>query len=190
MLESIGFCWDFKEAAWSQRFNELVAYKQVHGNCNVPFDFPDNPPLGFWVSEQRRQRRKLMDGDSNKAKTNQSNNSRKTGRKRRAESQSTALTNERISALEEIGFCWNRLEAAWDERYQELVAYKARFGDCKVPQGFKENPGLAIWVRTQRMQYRKLKEGNKNHMTERRIEALEKIGFVWSYRKSSTKIID
>ena len=192
-LDSIGFCWDYKDYAWNQRFNELVAYKKIYGNCNVPFEYTDNPSLGFWVSEQRRQRRKLILEEEEK----EGGYNKKSGsRKKRKSRSSAALTRERIHALEEIGFCWNRLEAAWEERYQELVEYKAKYGDCNVPQqrggcalednndNHNHNPGLAVWVGTQRIQYRKFKgpQKQKSHMTERRVEALENIGFVWSCR--------
>ena len=39
-LNSIGFTWKIRETHirvdWEVRFQELVDYKRVHGNCNVP----------------------------------------------------------------------------------------------------------------------------------------------------------
>ena len=39
---------------WEQKFKELEEYKEEHGDCNVPQRYPDNPPLGRWVNNQRR----------------------------------------------------------------------------------------------------------------------------------------
>ena len=52
-LEKIGFVWDANEAAWTTRFVELVAYKQEHGDCNVPRNYGPNEQLGRWVFTQR-----------------------------------------------------------------------------------------------------------------------------------------
>ena len=33
---------------------KLKAYKSVHGNCNVPRGWAEDPGLGQWVADQRR----------------------------------------------------------------------------------------------------------------------------------------
>ena len=35
-LKEIGFVWDAHEAAWRLQFEELKAYKEKNGHCNVP----------------------------------------------------------------------------------------------------------------------------------------------------------
>jgi hypothetical protein len=56
-LQSLGFTW--KVAAppvgWDQRFQELLEYKRLNGDCNVPQTYPENRPLGRWVMKQRCQ---------------------------------------------------------------------------------------------------------------------------------------
>ena len=54
------------------------------------------------------------------------------------------LSAERIARLEAIGFVWDRFEAAWEESFAELLAYKEANGDCNVPQG----SSLGGWVAT------------------------------------------
>ena len=49
-LKDIGFEWDPNEAAWRLRFEELKAYKQKNGHCNLP---QSEPELGKWVNKQR-----------------------------------------------------------------------------------------------------------------------------------------
>ena len=40
-----------KKINWDARFDQLVAYKQTHGNCNVSIKDEDNKKLGVWVSQ-------------------------------------------------------------------------------------------------------------------------------------------
>ena len=50
-LVDIGFVWDAREAAWRLRFEELKAYKQGNGHCNVP---RREGKLGEWVVSQHK----------------------------------------------------------------------------------------------------------------------------------------
>ena len=50
-LDEIGFIWDILDLQWESRFNDLLTYKAVHGNVNVPQGEPTG--LGAWVSTQR-----------------------------------------------------------------------------------------------------------------------------------------
>jgi hypothetical protein len=40
-----------------------------------------------------------------------------------------------------------RVRKTWTERFQQLKEFKHRFGHCKVPKGWSEDPKLARWVR-------------------------------------------
>ena len=66
---------------------------------------------------------------------------------------------------------FERNEKIWNKRYQELIAYKNKFGHCKVPSSWKENPSLAKWVTRQRE--------NEETMPESRKKLLNDIGFLW-----------
>lgn len=50
-LEKIGFEWKPFEKAWDVKFHELVAYKDKHGDTNVPRNYPNR--LGESVTAQR-----------------------------------------------------------------------------------------------------------------------------------------
>ena len=66
-LHRFGF--DFgSDAYWLSRFFELVEFKRVHGHCNIPIHWTDDPSLGHWLSGQRLRkdclpvpRRKLLE---------------------------------------------------------------------------------------------------------------------------------
>ena len=61
----------------------------------------------------------------------------------------------------------------------ELVAYKAEFGNCHVPTKYKHNTALGRWVSTQRAEYKKYQEGTKTSMNADKVRRLEGIGFAW-----------
>ena len=43
-----------------------------------------------------------------------------------------------------------RTRVSWDTRFEELLAYKERYGNCRVPKGWQESPQLSLWVLNQR----------------------------------------
>ena len=61
-LEEAGFVWAGHGASWEKKFRELVCFKSMEGDCNVPFGYSANPSLGQWVQSQRQyyKNRKLL----------------------------------------------------------------------------------------------------------------------------------
>ena len=149
-LNQIGFVWDAQEAAWDERYDELVSYKKIHGDTLVC----QASQLGNWVDNQRKEYQLLQRGKHSN------------------------LTNKRIGKLDQIGFVWSVLEDAWEEKFAELVEFKAAHGHTDVPKSW-ENQQLFWWVSVQRREYRKLKEGKITGITEERIQRLEDLGFEW-----------
>jgi hypothetical protein len=82
-LDTIGFCWDTHEATWLDRLRELADFREHFGTCIVPTSYQENPKLGTWVHHQRRQYKKFKEGKP------------------------CHITEERIQALESLGFVWN-----------------------------------------------------------------------------------
>eukprot|EP00591_Stephanopyxis_turris_P002160 CAMPEP_0195530098 /NCGR_PEP_ID=MMETSP0794_2-20130614/32856_1 /TAXON_ID=515487 /ORGANISM="Stephanopyxis turris, Strain CCMP 815" /LENGTH=292 /DNA_ID=CAMNT_0040661519 /DNA_START=41 /DNA_END=919 /DNA_ORIENTATION=- len=167
LLESLGFSW-FLRDKWNGRFAELEQYKAVHGNCLVPKEYTANPQLGTWVNNQRTQYQLLKKGKPSQ------------------------MTQERVNMLNNIGFIWaTRDFVDWDIRMEELRAFKAKHGNCLVPQRLSSNRQLGRWVSYQRTQYKLLTEGQVSQLTERHISELDEVGFVWSLRsKKKTSVKD
>ena len=177
-LESIGFEWTRPrsggskpdDANWWNRFQELEGYKQEHGDCNVPINYQANLQLARWVMNQRAYYHKFIDENWK---------------------QSPGITKARIEALNKIGFEWRlRERPEWDERYDELMAYKEQHGDTLVPMDLRRDSDnkyreLAMWVLTQRQQYQLYQEGKHSYLTDERVEQLNDIGFVWDAREAS-----
>jgi Helicase associated domain len=55
-LEAICFPWDAREELWDKNYADLVAYKRIHGHCNVP---TESGSLGSWCNSQRQRRNSL-----------------------------------------------------------------------------------------------------------------------------------
>ncbi|KAL7459991.1 hypothetical protein ACHAXS_000462, partial [Conticribra weissflogii] len=155
---------------WMNKYNELLQYRRDNGDCRVPLRYSENPPLGRWVSSQRRDY-KVWEKNKN----------------------STSLTEAKVNLLNSIGFIWlasgdrglvGKRKAAqdkvWSTRYDELSQYKARFQDCRVPKTCHQYPSLRRWVDTQRSEFAKVQKGEGSPvLTAERIRLLDALGFEW-----------
>jgi len=83
------------------------------------------------------------------------------------------LARHQKERLDQVGFPWKAVpsSATWDGRIAELVAFKKRFGHCRVPFRWKENRKLGIWVQTCRRY--------PNRLSPQRRRQLNQLGFVW-----------
>jgi len=92
--------------------------------------------------------------------------------------------------LEELGFVFKAgkspnviatVRKSWEERVEELLAFKDEHGHTAVPQ--LSGP-LGGWVHGQRREYKKMKAGVKTSMTPEKALRLTEIGFQFeAYRK-------
>ena len=85
------------------------------------------------------------------------------------------LSPERISKLNSLGFIWNIPDYLWNSKYEELKAFKKKYGHCEVSKGSTAYLVLADWVGKQRRDY-KLKY---TRLTRDKIKKLDAIGFYW-----------
>ena len=61
----------------------------------------------------------------------------------------------------------------WDDLFHRLQVYKRKYGNCKVPRDYEEDPQLGMWVHAQRRMFRtgKLRRDRKDR--------LESLGMNW-----------
>jgi len=144
---------------WTEKFEELLHFREENGHCLVPNCHPENPALAQWTKRQRYQYKLKQDGKR------------------------STITDERVQALEEAGFVWDSHKAVWAERLEELKEFKKEYKHCNVPSRYKPNHQLAIWVKRQRRQWKNKLDRLPNCMTDERQRALEAIGFVWDMKK-------
>ncbi|EJK66791.1 hypothetical protein THAOC_12252 [Thalassiosira oceanica] len=86
-----------------------------------------------------------------------------------------SLEQDRVDRLNSIGFKWSHLvkgpNVPWENRFNELVQYKAKHGDCNVPWSQSK---LGRWVDCQRNTYK------NDKLSQDRIDRLNDIGFDWT----------
>jgi hypothetical protein len=153
-LDGIGFDWGTDWASiWSERFRELCEFKAQFGHCLVPIKYSVNPKLGNWITTQRSNYKSHQEGKS------------------------SCLTEERIRALDSVGFEGVSSAAIWNKRFEQLGEFKAQFGHCMVSQQYATCPQLANWIRKQRYHHKLHQEGKPNNLTDERIRALESVQF-------------
>ncbi|OEU08651.1 hypothetical protein FRACYDRAFT_196285 [Fragilariopsis cylindrus CCMP1102] len=171
-LNSIGFHWKLLEPSeeelartpskqdkrnlvrWYERCNELGVYRMKHnGDCNVP---RKDPRLGEWVNTQRKQKNRYEAGLK------------------------TAMTDEKLQHLSDMGFEWSvkkeREDAMWNQRYEELKKFKEEHCHCRVT--LKSSRKLGKWMKNFESEF-----GLKTSMTSEKIEHLEDMSFQWSVKK-------
>jgi hypothetical protein len=149
-------------AAFFYRLEELRRYMvENNGSCMVPRRLGS---LGIWVNKTRAQYQKHLKGEK------------------------SSLTAARISALNEIGFVWVATgqngrsptkAALWNARFEEMRKFQELHGHCNVPSNYAVSPHLQSWMYTQKLHYRKRRDGKYSLLTIERIEALNSIGFSW-----------
>ena len=182
---------------WRQNYEALQEYAHKHNHTRVPYNYIKNPRLGRWVMRQRvlyneyelQQQRKRQSDATNSESTNKkeyaksANTPAPTTKKGRP---ATVLTEERIEALKAINFSFESpRKRTWNRRFDELCQYRALYGDCLVPIQFDDIPGLGVWVRNQRTQYRNVLQGKRvKALTPEKISALKSIGFVWDTQRN------
>lgn len=173
-LLDIGFVFERREKflTFEERMEQLREFKAQHGHCKVKTNHPE---LGQWTSKMRREYREYTEGEG----------------KQRISSETM---EKRIRELQEVGFVFQagkritlppkHLQKSWEERFEELMQFKAENGHCVVPQS---TPGLGEWVHRQRKDYKALKEGKPSKMTAERAIQLGEAGFVFDTRNNNAK---
>lgn len=174
-LDRLDFVWSrFKVLPWDQKVEILRKYKMQHGHTLVPKDHVDRETgfhLGWWVDRMRQGK--------------------------------NTMNEARVQDLEHIGFVWNAFDATWESMFHLLKEYNNEYHhSCpKISEMYKGKP-LGHWVGMQRQLYarrqrsiselkqmgQQLPQTCANNATtiisDKRIEMLESIGFVWRLRTS------
>ena len=142
-LEGLGFAWDMRAVYWEEMFARLEAFLARCGHAKVvPQHCVEDPRLGIWSHEQRQLKRR------------------------------GTLDPDRIRRLDGLGFLWEPIESAWEERCASLKAFGTRHGHVNVARA-GDDRFLGSWCKTQRQQKR------RGRLSAERIRRLEVLGFIW-----------
>ncbi len=150
---------------FDERFKELKAFKAKFGHCNVPTSRSSNNKhysLGVWCSSVRTSYKSIKEG----------------GIPLRYK-----LSKADMKRLENAGFEWN-LCKTFDERFKDLMAFKAKFGHCNVPRtnsNINKYRSLGQWCSHVRQTYKAIKEGGtpRSKLSKADMKRLENAGFEW-----------
>jgi hypothetical protein len=142
--------------SFDDRFNDLMSFKAKCGHCHVPFT-GENASLGQWCSALRVSYKKIQNNQKPRNK----------------------LSDEQIQRLNDAGFKWSR--QALDNRFNDLMAFKAKYGHCHVPRT-GENASLGQWCSELRSSYKKIQNNQKPRikLSDEQIQRLNDAGFKWS----------
>lgn len=94
------------------------------------------------------------------------------------------LAQDRIEALDDIGFEWRvkdnpsgvnfpEHDESWGATFEKLETYKEENGDVNVPRSYPQDQLLSRWVQAQR------RAQQQGRMPEDRRNQLDSIGFAW-----------
>jgi hypothetical protein len=200
-MERVGFYWDEFEEEWVRLYEELMAFKAREGHCHVPLSYADCPGLIGWMTAQRASYGQMKEGkDSHltEEKVRKLNDigfdweqispanggiesdywMQKCGELSAFHAREGHLNVDKIKdpGLWQFVTSFNQ---EWEEMFNQLVAFKARVGHCRVPQGFRENPRLALWVNRQRYIHGNGREVKSILLSSEKVRILDGIGFEW-----------
>ena len=140
---------------WEENFTALAAYAAEHGHANPPQQYitSDGRPLGQWVSGQRRAYNR---------------------------SALSALRVQRLTKLPR--WCWNAVEARWEENFAALAAYAAEHGHAYPPRDHAREGAVNLnqWVLKQRA------PGYRDRLRDDQRKRLEDLpDWSWAHRQRS-----
>ena len=98
---------------------------------------------------------------------------------------SCALVPLEDTSSRKEGSCNRGRNRTFEERFQDLLTFKSKFGHCNVPNRYKEeNTSLGCWCMNLRSAYKHMKLGDKPRssykLTSGQVKILEDAGFQWS----------
>lgn len=176
-LNALRFVWNASEATWNAYLEELRSFARKAKTLHVPQSSEKYKKLAWWVRNQRMHYAYIQRGQQEKS----------------------ALTPERITSLEDLGFVWDINDVLWMEKFEMLKELVEEFGH--IPKSCVGNQQLARWCAQQRYQYKNLMhhDGEKGNNADRssggrkksrkggticisqqRIDILNSIGFLWN----------
>ncbi|MEX0940137.1 MAG: Helicase associated domain protein [Candidatus Babeliales bacterium] len=109
---------------------------------------PYSLPIGIWAGSQRRLYKQGL------------------------------LTSDKCKKLNDIGFEWDPINAEWENKFIELVAFKKENGHCNASRECPQTKKLGTWIGVQR------KIHKKGLLAQERYKRLNALGFVWDIKNT------
>lgn len=132
-------------------------YYEEHNNLLIPQNYIiNNKRLGRWIGLQR---------EYYKSHSN------------------PFFDDTRIKKLESIHMIWDVKNSRWDIMFNELIKYKEKYNNTRVPESYitDNNLKLGIWINRQRIEY------HLNKLDKDKITKLNNIDMIWNAKKLVTE---
>lgn len=122
-----------QDSRWEEMFQRLIAYKEEHGHCLVPYRYPQDRRLGKWGKFGFM----LLDFSRMMLTRSTAVSAQRTIRKGMSSQavEATTVKQDRIHRLDVIGFQWTpseRSQVPWEHRYQELCSFVVRLAAIRA----------------------------------------------------------
>jgi hypothetical protein len=147
---------DTLSASWEMMYARAAEYYRSHGNLEVPkrYKTEEGYSLGAWLQTQRKVRAGETFG---------------------------RLTERQIERLDSIGMVWGSVrDVAWERNYAEAKRYREKYGDLDVNIEYRTETGFALGRWLSQLRTYKKSGVQSGYLTEERVEALNRLGMVWS----------
>ncbi|GFH61940.1 hypothetical protein CTEN210_18416 [Chaetoceros tenuissimus] len=122
---------------WNERLEQLKEYKAQNGHCNVSTIDEGNKALGGWVSKQRRQYKRMLEGLK------------------------SSMTEEKVKKLENIGFEWSLRKNTTVKRHSKKRIVSKNTPVNRSSKKRVASKNTAVKRRSKRLRSRKSKIGIK-----------------------------
>jgi hypothetical protein len=156
--------------SFDDRFIDLMSFRAKYGHCDVSC-IGENASLGQWCSQRRGSYKRIQKNQKPHLK----------------------LSDEQIQRLNDAGFKWSlrKANSGFDEHFNDLMAFKAKYGHCDVPQQ-GEDASLSRWCSQLRVKYKKIQNNQKpvKKLSVEQIQRLNDAGFKWSLGKFDKHLTD
>jgi hypothetical protein len=158
-----------KLTGWEQQLQDFIHCKMTTDN-----QFSKNKVLSQWMSQQRRRGNELLKNhgaDSNNRSL-----------------QARTRMQKEIAVLDRLDFPWVvRANRKFEDWLLLLKEFHETNGHVRVPQ---VHPVLGEWIKCMRKEYEVFhanqddptKKTRKSRLNQERIDAMNKLGFVWKIR--------
>lgn len=168
--------------SWEIRLDLLKDFQNVHGHLFVPYRYtvkvhdytingtlakPYPIHLGRWMYQIRKLYRDKPDTLSSKH-----------------------VQELKSLGVELLGVGMGRRPASFIKHLNMLQEFQKKYGHCRVPRIYSDNPSLGLWSERQRSLFRRKCLGMKSSLTQERIQQLLDVGFDFGVQLDGVLTLD
>lgn len=143
---------------------KLLLFKEKHGNCNVPYDYPQDTILGHWVNHQRHQYTIYKAEQEKGAMIDYSKKRKRCVR---------TIRPELIQFLDSIGFEWDAKKALFDEYFLKAQEFQKKANFCANWKETVSDKALRQWILDQEQNLYSIRNGLTSNGTDAKLTAFQ-----------------